>query len=477
MTERSLKISVVLKQKNYVRVFAPTLRELASRGHHVRVLWQDPDLELPSELLGCENLVVGAAPTKRRDAWGAHASLLRRAADYLQFLNGPYRGATKLRSRAFDKMLHSLGSTMAASPGWSDGPLVLDEASRERLHDLFRALETSIPSDPSIEALIAEDRPDALLVSPLIDLGSSQTDFVKSAKALGIPVGALVFSWDNLSTKGTLHEWPDRMFVWNERQRREAVELHGYPADRVSITGSPRFDAFFAQRARLTREEFCAPLEFDPARPILMYVGSSRFVSERENAFMDRWIASVRASSGPLSGCNILVRPHPDLPLSEAEGPAVTFQWTGVPRKAWLTRPFSDGRTAVVRTSYASPEGFFECLHHSAAVVGLNTSAEIEAGIAGRPVFTVKADQDVVDGQESTLHFHYLLEENGGFVRRAGSLDEHVTQLATTLTDRHGEMSRIQAFVLEFVRPAGADREACSVLADAIETFGGEGSR
>jgi hypothetical protein len=163
--------------------------------------------------------------------------------------------------------------------------------------------------------------------------------------------------------------------------------------------------------------------------------------------------------------------------LSEAEGPAVTFQWTGVPRKAWLTRPFSDGRTAVVRTSYSSPEGFFECLHHSAGVVGLNTSAEIEAGIAGRPVFTVKADGDVVDGQESTLHFHYLLEESGGFVRRAGSLDEHVRQLASTLTDHPSETSRIQSFVLEFVRPVGANRKACSVLADAIEAFGAERQR
>ena len=61
-----------------------------------------------------------------------------------------------------------------------------------------------------------------VILSPLIDLGSSMTDLVKSARAAGIPSAQLLFSWDNLSTKGRIHRQPDWMFVWNERQRREA---------------------------------------------------------------------------------------------------------------------------------------------------------------------------------------------------------------------------------------------------------------
>ena len=464
-----MRVTVVLKQRAYVRIFAGTLRELASRGHHVRVLWQEPDTDVPPDLQGSDNIVVGPAPPRRRDAWRDHASLLRRASDYLRYLDGPYRGATKLRARAFEKMLRSLGPAIVAQPEWSDGPLGLGIRERERLQGLLQALERSVPSDPDIEALITEDRPDVLLVSPLVDLGSSQADFVKSARVLGVPVGVLVFSWDDLSTKGTLHGRPDRLFAWNERQRREAVELHGFPSEHVVVTGAPRFDVFFAQRPTLTRDEFCAPLEFDPAQPILMYVCSSKFVAAREKPFVERWIAAIRASTAErLRDCNILVRPHPDDTLSDAEGPSVTFRWPRIRLKGWLTRPFIDARTAVVRTSYSSPQAFFECLHHSAAVVGLNTSAEIEAGIAGRPVFTVRADEDLADGQHGTLHFHYLLEENGGFVRCAPSLDTHVTDLERALTDGV-DGSRIYKFITNFVRPAGRDRDVSSVLADAIE--------
>jgi hypothetical protein len=36
-----------------------------------------------------------------------------------------------------------------------------------------------------------------------------------------------VGSWDHLTTKGLIHEMPDRIVVWNELQRTEAAELHG----------------------------------------------------------------------------------------------------------------------------------------------------------------------------------------------------------------------------------------------------------
>ena len=56
----------------------------------------------------------------------------------------------------------------------------------------------------------------------------------------------------------------------------------------------------------------------------------------------------------------------------------------------------------------SSKNDFYDSLYHSAMVVGINTSAQIEAGIVGRPVFTVQTDEHV-GTQEGTLHFHYLL--------------------------------------------------------------------
>jgi hypothetical protein len=73
--------------------------------------------------------------------------------------------------------------------------------------------------------------------------------------------------------------------------------------------------------------------------------------------------------------------------------------------------------------------------------------------------------------QETTLHFHHLLAENGGFLHVAGSLDEHVTQLGEVLAADDGELRR--RFVERFVRPRGIGRPATPILADEIEQLAG----
>ena len=109
---------------------------------------------------------------------------------------------------------------------------------------------------------------------------------------------------------------------------------------------------------------------------------------------------------------------------------------------------------------------FFDSLSHSAAVVGINTTAMIEAAIVGKSVLTVLSPEFA---QESTLHFDYLLEENGGFLHVAGSLDEHVVQLGHVLAEDAEGAERRRRFVESFVRPHGLDRPATPIFADAIE--------
>jgi FkbM family methyltransferase len=259
------------------------------------------------------------------------------------------------------------------------------------------------------------------------------------------------------------------MFVWNERQRAEARALHEFPEDRVVIAGAPRFDSFFELTPRLSRDEFHEPLGLDPAKPTLLYVCSSLLVSAGEQPFVRAWLAAIRESSGSLRHCNIVVRPHPDIELLGDEYQSEEIHWPSVRgAKGFVSRPFDDTRAIVLKTSDRARQGLYECLFHSAAVVGLNTSAELEAAIVGRPVYTVIAGDQAADGQSSTLHFHYLLEEQGGCVRSARDLAEHVAQLQAEL-DRPRASEDIRRFAAEFLRPYGIDRPVAPLLADAIE--------
>ena len=61
-------------------------------------------------------------------------------------------------------------------------------------------------------ALAVIHDPDVVLITPLIDLGSDQADYVKACRQLRIPVGHCVASWDNLTNKGLIKALPDRVF-------------------------------------------------------------------------------------------------------------------------------------------------------------------------------------------------------------------------------------------------------------------------
>jgi FkbM family methyltransferase len=456
---------LVCKQKKNLDTFEAFVAALLAGGHRVVLTIQERDAARDARIVEQFNhplLTVVSCPDGRSDDWRPAAPLVRTARDWAQYVRPPYRQASKLADRAAARLARELG----AASGDVARPTVLGAGAAARVIGAFARVERAIPRDPLHDEFVRSVAPDVVLVTPGLHFGSGQADFVKSAQGLGIPAWMLLFSWDNLSTKGALHVAPDLMFVWNERQRREAAELHDYPSDRIVVVGAPRFDPFFALRSVITRRDFFVPLGLDPAVPTLLYLCSSRFIADDEPRFIASWLRAVRGAGGRLATCNVLIRPHPDVPF-EAAGTPDVVHWRGLPQATgWAHRPFDDPRALVLRTTYRTQEAFFECLHHADAVVALNTSAELEAGIAGRPVFTVLANDQSADGQAQTLHFNYLLREHGGFVSYAPSLRSHVAQLESALA-APPPADHIQRFVREFLRPLG-DEPVAPLLARMV---------
>lgn len=465
-----MRVLFILKQLGYVRHFTSVVRALADNGHAVRLAAPDGEVGLPKALEGLPLVTVTTVDRKRRDDWREYVSLIRRSSDYLRYLTPPFSGARKLRARAYEKLVQTLSNGVRMpAPGDAEIGLGLTADEQTRLQTLLRKVNDLIPSDASLEAWLESESPDIVLITPLIDIGSSQADYVRACRAAGIPVVLLLFSWDNLSTKGLIHEMPDRLLVWNERQVQEAVELHGVPRKRVMATGAPRFDEFFALRPSIGRDGYCRHLGFDPARQTVVYLGSSKFIAEdREDAFIARWIDAVRATPG-LERTNILVKPHPDMNRAwGSEGERVAWASPGGDVRLRVTRPFAGEHVAVARTTFSGAQFLYDCLYHAEAVVGLNTSAELEAAIVGRPVLTIKAANELAEGQSGTLHFHYLLAENGGFVQSESTLEAHCGALARAVA---GEVDRdaIRRFVGAFLRPQGLERPATSSVVREIE--------
>jgi hypothetical protein len=467
-----MKLLFFVRELPYVqRIYAPLLDELIDRGHTVHLAFTKKTrwdrIERGLEGIEREGLTFGYAPHRRHaDGWRRVAWLVRSVADLARYAHPRYDSAPRLRKRVTEKVLQRIesgpylepiGRSLALSTGRRLASST-DAAYSARVIRTAAKLEQAIPSSPEIDAFIRAHAPDAVMVTPVVKYGSDEVEYLKSARALGIPGATAVASWDNLTNKGLLKFDPERVFVWNEAQRREAIDLHGIRPDHVVATGGQLFDKWFERRPSRSHQEFLAEVGLDPHEPYVLYLCSSPFVVRKPDAeieFVLRLLEGMRSSADEsLRRAGLLVRPYPR-----------GSQW----RKVDLACHGNAVRWPP-KHAYATDEAaladFYDSIAYSAAVVGINTTAMIEAAIVGKPVLTVLEPKFA---QEGTLHFHHLLEENGGFLHTASSIEEHLGQLARVLDEGEEGAEQRRRFVESFVRPHGLERPATPIFADEVE--------
>ena len=436
------------------RMYEAAIREMAERGHTIHLALGRAEAlgwnKALDRLLADHPTISWSWLSPVASAfWSELAKTIRIWADYLRYFQPEYDATPKLKARAEERVPSRLVRL-------SNRPMFRDAANRRRLLAVLRAFERALPPLPEVEQQLREQRPDVVLITPLVYLGSSQFEVLRAARALGLRNAFCVGSWDHLSSKALIRDMPQRMIVWNDTQRDEAVQLHGVPAERIVVTGAQCYDQWFGRSPVRTREEFCRRVGLPADRPFLLYACSALFWgSPPEAEFIRRWVQGLRESVHPeLREAAVLVRPHP----------ARMDEWGAVDLS-----PFPHvamyGSTPV---DSASKDDYFESLYYSSAIVGLNTSAFIEGAIVGRPVHTVLLPE-FHENQEGTLHFHYLLTVGGGVLNAARSLEDHHRQLAASVRRESNQPGSNGQFVREFVRPHGLDRAATPVFCDAVD--------
>jgi hypothetical protein len=451
-----MKLLFFARHWSYLRNFESAIEALAEQGHRVHMA---VDVE---EALGGRQMIerlvarypqtlsMGNAPGRAPGAWAELARRLRHALDFLRFLEPRYAATPHLTNRARERAPRLLLKML-------DTPLCRGDEGRRRLARLLRAFERGLPRPVELERYIAGHNPDAVLITPLVDIGSRQLDYLRAAKARGVRTVLPVGSWDHLSSKALLRLMPDAVLVWNDVQKREAIEMHGAPAERVLVTGAQCYDQWWKRQPSRSREAFCARVGLKSDKPFVLYMCSSLFRGTADEAqFVIEWIEAIRASSDPrLKDIGILVRPHP----------ARLEEWQETDLSGYRHVAFFGAHPV----DQESKDDYFDSMYYSAAVVGLNTSAFIEAAVVGKPVHTVLLPEISTHNQEGTIHFHYLLEVNGGLLRAARSFDEHVRMLADSLAGEGGGDVKAGQFAAGFVRPFGLDVPATPKFVHALE--------
>ncbi|MEJ1936304.1 hypothetical protein WDZ92_39430, partial [Nostoc sp. NIES-2111] len=385
------------------------------------------------------------------------ARIVATAIDVLRYDTPMYDASAYLRSRAGKEAVIAFGTRRLLRAARR----LMKSKGYEAAHGMLMDMLDRLPPPSDLVGRLRTEAPDAVIVSPVTHFGAEQAGLMLAARSLGIPVIYSMYSWDNLTNKGMLRPLPDASIVWNESHRDECARLHGLDPSRVLLSGAPGYDPWFETRASAARDAFCRTVGLDPDVPYILYTCSSVSIAGgSETELVERWIRTLRAHPDPrVSRLGVLVRPHP--------------QNAGV-WSAFDTARFGNvviyPRAGAIPFAGSAREEFYASIEHSMAVLGINTSAMVEAAVIDRPILALE-DPAFGEGHLGTPHYRQLTTYD--FLIRTKTVEENVAAIARlaaaddTLLRYSREGNR--RFIAEFVRPCGIDKPAAIAWADAVE--------
>lgn len=283
-------------------------------------------------------------------------------------------------------------------------------------------------------------------------------------------------SWDNFTNKILPVRRVDRLVVWNELMKRQAIELHGYRPEEVQITGPPHWDVYFRSARESTRDLFFQRIGADPARKLVTLTTTPLELYPHYDHVLRVLIDAMARGRWPCP-CQILVRVHPRDDLDRYK------QFFGTPHVI-VEKPFrttvraGDGLSVDITTE--SQQHLADTLRYSDVVVQVASTIAVEAAILDTPVVNVSFDGDVpaewTRSARRYLRFpHFANVARHAAVKPADSPAQLVDAVAAYLTDPAIDAEGRRRVVREqchFLDGRSSERVATYVI-ETLEELGG----
>jgi hypothetical protein len=440
-----MKIVVIFPHIGFFRHAESIVRQLCQEGHKVKLLFGELHKDKPGVTDRGVQIFLKEFPQcssgkliERVGLWSKVTYFIRQLNNYRIYLN-PRHANPDMRLR-WKPHFRGLAWKLISS---RMGERLLATRAAE---SFLKQVEKSILPDGGVSLELMNEQPDVVLDMTNLVFNAADIEYQKAACALNIPLIMAVASWDNLTTKGTFQFLPDLVCVWNQDIADEAIHLHHIPQERIVITGAPVFDYLFAARPVMDRQAFCLQAGLDFTRRDVLYLCSSVQVAGDETSFLRDFADNLRNNPATRDTI-IMVRPYP------MNGSI----WKGFQAENVVVWPPEGELTDIAATQ----QNFFHSIFYSQVVVGVNTTAMIEAAVVDKPCVTILTERYQAT-QTGRGHFHHLLKAD--FLEVAHGFGESTEVIERILAGGDIKAGNRCKFVHEFVRPRGLDRSVASLF-------------
>jgi hypothetical protein len=257
----------------------------------------------------------------------------------------------------------------------------------------IRALDNWLVRDRYHDELFLQFNPDLVLVTSAgYEIGTLY--MLRNAKAHGVRTLNAIQGWDNLSDRGPMREKADKLIVWNEINKREAVELRGYAPSDVFIGGVPHFDIYNCPSKFSSWGAYCRRTGLDPGRKLVLLGGTTPDVTDGFDDVV-QILAEGIDQNRFVSPCQLLIRPHPIVFSGWTKGQGMKEhldRYRKMGRHVFCDEP--DIRSRVLMADLAREDSghLAETLYYSSVVVNFFSTLMVDAAALDRPILCVDFD-------------------------------------------------------------------------------------
>jgi hypothetical protein len=347
-------------------------------------------------------------------------------------------------------------------------PSIARPASRYALSDRW-------VSHPEAGALLDRYAPSLLLTSsPGLIL--AEVPLLRTAARRGIRTMAIDPSWDNFTNKLLPVRRVDRLLVWNELMREQAITWHGYQAEDIRLCGAPQFDVYFRDGSRIDRGEFCRRIGADPERRLITLTTTPRELYPYHDRVV-RELSAAIASGAITRPSQVLVRLHP------RDDEAAYREVKGLPHVI-IEKPFratvkvADGMAVDVMAEHQ--RHLADTMRHSDVAVNVASTITIEACVFDTPVVNISFDgPDPIEFARSARRYysftHYVNITRHDAVRVAATPAEMIASINRYLDDPQLDAAgrrRVVEEQCQFLDGRSGERVADAVLRELADVAG-----
>jgi hypothetical protein len=292
----------------------------------------------------------------------------------------------------------------------------------------------------------------------------------------GIRTMAIDPSWDNFTNKLLPVRRVDRLLVWNDLMREQAVAFHGYSDGSIRLCGAPQFDGYFRGGARATRDEFFRRIGADPSRKLITLTTTPRELYPYHPQIV-RQLSQALAADAVGAPAQLLVRLHPR-DEEDSYRDVRNLAHVIVEKPFRPTVKVADGLAVDIMPEHQ--RHLADTMRHTDVAVNVASTITIEACVFDTPVVNIAFDGEagLPDERSARRYYrftHYANITRHGAVRVASSAQELVDAVARYLADPTLDAAgrrRVVDEQVSFTDGRSGDRVAEAVIDELADVLG-----